>query len=496
MSYDLKLTNICNNKVVWDDHILENDLKTVILGVPVTNSNVVVRVNDFKRQKDSQTEILLREDISSQVDGETKTFFVSHGPIFNGLKLGQHATRVDDVVVRVKVEEEDVSNQFTGTENFFYTQGRPLLRSDEYDFNSFLTLSDVEILLNGLKLLNDQIISVDSTTGKVTLNFIPEQTDIINITYYYRAKVESIDAIQSRVIIRELPKLGQEVKIAYYSRQNNGWSIQNSNRAMIESSQDIVFYKEQNTNRFFVSLENVSSQFDGLNKAFQTAHYPLLPLFQNFSTTPDETLNNAAFVYINNVRVAVAKISSEDGMITLHQTPKKTDIVQVSYYYQSEIEPDRISVDYFIPSTYCEKCSLYSDLIDYTIDKLGKYEKVFEENKLMQDLKKIVRTILGSDPVATWYGTDFDTVIGTKMFSEITVAKITEQIVTALSKLKSAQIQQEKYQKVTGNEFLDTISKIDVKQSISDPTLFVAEVSVITQAGRLISTAEQIQIKG
>jgi hypothetical protein len=496
MSYDLKLTNVCNNKIVWDDHILEDDLKTVILGVPITNTNVVVRVNDFKRQKDSQTEVLLREDISLQVDGLTKTFFVAHGPIFNGLKLGQHATRTDDVVVRVKVEEEDVSEQFTGVENFFYTQGRPLLRSDEYDYNSFLTQDDVKIWLNGIELVNEQIVTVDSTTGRITLNFVPEQTDVVTITYYYRAKVESINAIQSRVIVRELPKLGQEVKIAYYSRQNNGWSIQNSKRAMIENSQDIVFYNEQNTNRFFVTLENVSSQFDGFTKTFQTVHYPLLPLFQNFATTPDETLNNAALVYVNNVRVPVAKISSEDGVITLHQTPKKTDTVQVSYYYQSQIEPDRISVDYFVSSTYCDKCSLYSDLIDYSIDKLGKYEKVFDDNKLMQDLKKIVRTILGSDPVATWYGTDFDTVIGTKMFPEITVAKITDQIATALSKLKSAQIQQEQYQKVTGNEFLDVISKINVQQSISDPTFFVAEVSVITQAGRLISTAEQIQIKG
>lgn len=496
MSYDLKLTNVCNNKIVWDDHILEDDLKTVILGVPITNSNVVVRVNDFKRQKDSQTEVLLREDISSQVDGATKTFFVAHGPIFNGLKLGQHATRNEDVVVRVKVVEEDVSEQFTGTENFFYTQGRPLLRFDEYDFNSFVTLEDVKIQINGNDLLDEQITSVDSVTGKITLKFVPVLTDTITISYYYRAKVESINAIQSRVIIRELPKLGQEVKIAYYSRQNNGWSIQKSDRAMIESSQDIVFYKEQNTNRFFVTLEDVSNQFNGYNKVFQTAHYPLLPLFQNFATTPDETLNNAALVYINNVRVPVAKISSEDGMITLFQTPKKTDIVRVSYYYQAEIEPDRISVDYFVSSTYCDKCSLYSDLIDYSIDKLGKYEKVFDDSKLMQDLKKIVRTILGSDPVATWYGTDFDTVIGTKMFPEITIAKITDQIATALSKLKSAQIQQEQYQKVTGNEFLDVISKINVQQSISDPTFFVAEVSVITQAGRLISTAEQIQIKG
>ena len=62
--------------------------------------------------------------------------------------------------------------------------------------------------------------------------------------------------------------------------------------------------------------------------------------------------------------------------------------------------------------------------------------------------------------------------------------------------MKSVQIQQEEYQKVTGNEFLDTISKIDVKESLTIPTLFTADVYVVTQAGRQISAFEPIQTKG
>jgi len=145
MSYDIRLSKTCDNKVVWDDHIVEDDLKTVILGVPTTSSNVVVRINDFKRQHDYLAEILLKEDLSAQVTGATKNFFVAQGPIYDGLKLGQLASRFEDVIVKVEVVNEDVTEQFTGVEDYFFTQGRPLIRSNEYDFNSFIEKSDIEI---------------------------------------------------------------------------------------------------------------------------------------------------------------------------------------------------------------------------------------------------------------------------------------------------------------------------------------------------------------
>lgn len=496
MSYDLKLSKTCDNKVVWDDHITENDLKTVILGLPITSTNIIVRVNDFKIQKDFQSEVLLKEDVSGQVTGTNKMFIVTNGPIYDGLKLKHLSTRFEDVIVRIKVLDEDVSEQFSGTEDYFYTQGRPLMRFNEFDFNCFVQTSDVEVKINNSLLTTEDISKIDSSTGKITLFSPPLSTDVVTVTYYYKAKVVELNALQSRVVIKELPKIDQEVFIAYYSRQNAGWHIETSERALIEKSQDIVFYKELNTDRFFIQLEDVSEQFTGTEMSFQTGNFPLLPLFQNFRTSPDETLNNAVLVYVNDVRVPVAKISSSDGKITLHQIPSNTDVIKVSYYYQAEYEPDRISIDYYVDSIYCDKCSKYSDLLDYSIDKLGHYEKVIEENKLMQDLKKIIRTILGSDPVATWYGTEFESIIGTKMFPEITKTKIIDQIVTALSKLKSIQIQQEEYQTVTGNEFLDTVSKIFVNESITIPTLFTADVSVVTQAGKQISTFESIQTKG
>jgi hypothetical protein len=496
MSYDIKLSKVCDNKVIWDDHIVENDFKTVILGVPLSSSNVVVRINDFKRSKEQQTELLLREDVSAQVSTSNRTFFVTQGPIYSGLKAGKLATRPEEIIVRLKVTEEDVSKQFTGVEDYFFTQARPLMKSNNYDFNGFVDVKDIEVKINGIVLTDDKIKDIDSKAGRIQLKQIPTVNDIVLITYFFRAKIKEFDALQARVVIKELPKLGQEVKIAYYSKQNDGWSIENSKRALITRAQDIVFDRNRNTNRFFIEKENVSNQFTGIEKQFFTMYSPVLPLYQMFESTLDNTLNNAVVVYLNGDRIPVAGIVPDTGKVILYQRPQTGDIVEVSYYYETELEPDRISVDYYVDSVYCDKCSKQTDLLDYSIDKLGQYEKVFDESKLIQDLKKIVRTILGSDPVATWYGTNFESIVGTKAFPDITKTKITDELVTALSKLKSAQIQQEEYQKVTDNEFLDTVMKVDVQQSVSDPSLYTVDVDVSTQSGRLVSVKEVIQTKG
>jgi hypothetical protein len=489
MSYDIKLAKSCDNKVVWDDHIVEDDFLTVILGVPTNSSNVVVRINDFKRSRDCPNEFLVREDISSQVTGTNRTFFVAQGPIYGGLKTGRLA-RAEEIVVRVKVTDEDVSTQFTGTEDYFYTQARPLLKSNNYDFNSLLEKNDIQITVNGVILTDDKIQDIEVKTGRIQLVEAPTIGDTVSITYYYQAKIKELDAQQSRFVLKEIPKIGQEVKVAYYSRQNDGWFIKYSDLPLIEKSQDIVFYKPKKTNRFFISKENVSNQFTGIENSFNVSHYPLLPLFQVFESKITDTLNNAVTVFINDEKVQVAGVNPETGKVTLFQYPKTTDIVEVSYYYQSELIPDRISVDYYVNSTYCDKCSKYSDLLDYSVDKLGNYEKVFDENKLVQDLKKIIRTVLESDPVAYWYGTSFDAIIGLKMFPDILKTKISNEIVTALSKLKSAQIQQEEYQTVTDAEFLDKILSITIEQSTSYPDLYTADIEVSTQSGRLVPVSD------
>jgi hypothetical protein len=630
MSYEFLLKKVCDNKVIWDDHIVEDDNKTVVINVPLINQDVVVRINDFERPRDFLNEILLREDISSQVTGSNRTFFVSQGPIYNGLKLGQLATRFQDVVVKVKVTNEDVSEQFTGVENYFFTQSRPLMKSNSYDFNSFIDVNDFQITKNGrpyspgfatspksctdievlietysliagdyfyidgsdttnqtLELIkgntlanydsfqvdssqkqlglsiipstyasisslisinnlnvgdkfytsddsdtaipslaiakaflttiplatNDsfevgmgntiiylaqtvrysatRIESFDAITGRISFKEKPIISDVITITYFYQAQITNVNALQSNVTIKQLVQVGQDVKISYFSQQSDGWYLKNSTKAVIPGSQDVVFRSNKKTNRKFVENEVVqgslgTTNFTGSERTFFTKYFPLLPLFQTFESTSNNTLNNAVIVTINGAIYPVAGVNSATGEITLYQYPKPTDIILISYYYQTDLISDRISLDYYVNSTYCDKCSDYTDLIDYTIDQLGQYKTIKDSDKLIQDLKKIIITVLGSDPVATWYGTDFAAMIGTKIFPEITKTKILNEIVTVLSKLKSAQIQQEEYQTVTNLEFLNTIKSTSITQSTSDPSYFTVNVNITTQANTVV----------
>jgi hypothetical protein len=560
MSYDFKLAKTCDNKVIYDDHIVESDFETVRIGMPIVSPySVKVRINDFERSKDFKNEILLKEDVSNQVTGTNKTFFVSQGPIFNGLKLGQLATRFDDVIVRIKVVDENAGyfngtvGQFTGVENFFYTQGKPLLKSNDYDFNSLLDTSDVTIKVNDVAITVNKIQDFDAKTGRIQLTFNPLSTDKVTISYYYRAKIAQLVSLQSRVTIKQTPLLGQEVKIAYYSSQSDGWSLVKAPRTLIPSAQDIVFDRGKKTNRFFIQNEDVTFQFklasiqhrvgidvynsimmmiihgatlgeiqaqypnanitqveydlmqantntqlvEQAEKAFKTRYSPILPLNQVFANTYLDTLNNAAVVMINGVSVPNSSIDSKNGIITLYQRPDpQIDVVTINYYYQTDLIPDRISIDYYVESTFCNKCSDYSDFIEYTINSIGQYITVRDEAKLVQDLKKIVITRLGSDPIATWYGTDFSTAIGTKVFPDITKTKIGNQLYSALSNLKAAQIKQEEYQTVTDREFLNTIQDMSITQDTSDPSLFFADINILNQSNKIIPTSQSITLEG
>ena len=99
MSHGLDINRTCDHKVVQEDKVVEDDKVSVILNRPLNNTtDIAVRINDFKRLPDFMTEILVREDVTSQFSITNKdTIIVKHGPIFDGLKIGQMATLNEEV---------------------------------------------------------------------------------------------------------------------------------------------------------------------------------------------------------------------------------------------------------------------------------------------------------------------------------------------------------------------------------------------------------------
>ena len=494
MSYDIKLTRPNNYMTVEEDQIVDVDALTVVLNKPMNSSaNVVVRINDFRRPSDFKTETLLREDVSNQITvSNTSTIYVKSGPIYNGLKMNVLATNKDDVVVKIKVVEEDVSSQLTGIENYFVVEGHQLLKLNNYDFNSIITNDDVIIKKNGIELLSDEITDINAASGRIQLVEIPLSTDIITVTYCFRAKVKTLDSINSRIVLKERPVVGQTVVIQYYARVNDGWQIVKSNKSLYENAKDVVFYRKKNTSRIKISNESLNSQVTGSTNTFKVSHFPLLPLYQDFSSDYTDTLNNAVVVTVNGIPTPVYQINPTNGTIALFIYPQVGDLVLASYFYENELTPDRISVDYSTEEKYSSTHFGNVNIADYFIDKLGVYDKVINENKLIQDLRKIIATQRGSDPVAPWYGTNFASFIGTKQLPEFAKTRISSEIVEALTRLKSAQIQQQEYQTVTDNEFLDFIKSVVTTQDEYEPTYYRSAVAVVTQLGKMYEIDEPI----
>jgi hypothetical protein len=486
MSYEIKLTSPDSYIIKEEDEIIDYDKKTAFLVNPTTNTiGVVVRFNDFIRQSDFTTEVIIREDVSDQITVfNNKTIFVKQGPIYDGLKVGNLSNDPNDVVVKIFIVDEDVSEQFTGIENFCYVQGRPILKSNDFDFSSLILKSDIIVKKNSIALTSNEIYDVNSKTGRIQLTQNPIAGDIVTVSYCFRAKVKSIDSINSRIDLKEKPVISQKVLVQYFAKVNDGWEIYKIIQKGSLYSYKIVFFGTKNTNRIFVENENVTSQVDGETNFFQLANKPLLPLHQTFYTTYKETLNNSVSVLVNGTAVSVDRVDPTNGIIKTYIIPQLGDIVLINYYYENNLIPDRVSVDYSVEQKYYSRNSGNSDLADYRVDNLGDYEKIYDENKLIQDSKKIVVTQIKSDPVATWYGTNFESIIATKQLPDYVKTRISSEIIEALTNLKNAQILQQDYQEVTPNEFLDHIQKLTVEQDLVDPTFYKVSVSIYTQAGK------------
>lgn len=703
MSYDIKLVPTTIHRVLGEDHLVEDDQETVVLNFPTNNTNVKVRINDFERQNDFQSEMIKKEIVTQFQDGGT-IILVKSPPLYDGLKIGRLATSSTDVIVKIKIQEEDVSSQFTGTQNYFILQNVPLLRANRYDFNYFLTSEDLDytIFHNLIDITNEfTIVDIDPLNGKVQFDKIVPAGSIVLVTYFYSADVINLDALNGKVTISQSPPTyysGLEVvtenqlnhfpiisgscvihqdatflieqrdyildletgeiqfridigsstitatysytfvEIQYFQGIQYGWFLNKSTKSKYANARDVVFYQPQNTNRILVTRENVSNQFsysvlkevtftsvsggetgfglkhqhivdgsyfiyrnnnlltdlidytldiqtgfihlnitliigdiitstysyrtiDILN--FKTKFTPLLPLYNNFYDIYNTVLNNAVLVYkiytISNekitrikdnyqlrnqyiiddsytisingrelldtidytlnlnsgiiqflinitssdllianyqyeVRIGVSSVNPNTGEVTLFNKISLTDTIAVTYYYQNSIIFNRISIDYQVDAQYDDK-NVKSNYVDYKIDSSGQYIKVFVENKLIQDIIKIIETVLNSDPIATWYGTTFFSFIGSAKLPDYVTTRISTEIINALTKLKNAQVQQNDYQTLDPREFLDFIQALTVNQDSVNPTLYTAIVNIVTQAGSDFTIDQPIQLK-
>lgn len=151
----------------------------------------------------------------------------------------------------------------------------------------------------------------------------------------------------------------------------------------------------------------------------------------------------------------------------------KTDIFEVSYV-----------------TTYinCRKCHSFKVYDDMAFSELGRFYFVENEDKLAQDVEKIVITVIKSNFHHPWYGTNLMTFLGSSADPNFFKIQISSDITKALRKLVDLQSKQRLYQSkyMNDRELIGAINYINVALHETDPTRVNAKVGIISKANELI----------
>ena len=152
-------------------------------------------------------------------------------------------------------------------------------------------------------------------------------------------------------------------------------------------------------------------------------------------------------------------------------------------------------VTYYTKSSECRRCMGLRVENDYRYTLDGTLETVVEEEKLMQDVKKIITTLVTSNPFHTWYGTSIPSLIGGKISNSGFIrTKVTNEITQALTRYASVQKQQARLQPVTAGERFVRLLQVSVEQDVTEPTAFNITIAFTNQRRQTMTTDMAIKI--
>lgn len=109
---------------------------------------------------------------------------------------------------------------------------------------------------------------------------------------------------------------------------------------------------------------------------------------------------------------------------------------------------------------------------------------VRDTDKLVQDIKKMVRTPLGGNPFFPWYGSPVSkTLIGNPLNMTMLGTISSDQLRSSLTTLQKLQkIQAQKGQVVTAAEMLAAVQDVDINRNSVDPRYIRVTIKALTRA--------------
>ncbi len=139
-------------------------------------------------------------------------------------------------------------------------------------------------------------------------------------------------------------------------------------------------------------------------------------------------------------------------------------------------------VSYYTRASECRRCLGLRIENDYRYTLDGDLVEVEDEQKLIQEIKKIVTTQITSNRFHTWYGTSIPSLIGSKITNAGFIrTKIMNEIRQALERYASIQKQQARLQTVSPKERFVRVLQIDVEQDPVEPTAFNVSLAFTNQ---------------
>jgi hypothetical protein len=141
----------------------------------------------------------------------------------------------------------------------------------------------------------------------------------------------------------------------------------------------------------------------------------------------------------------------------------------------------------------------FSDLNhDVVFDTLGRLVMLTGENKLIQDVLKILFTDVNY--FYTDYGTQLEELIGTNLGIDQTISILAQRVADSLAYLQFLQTQQASYQQVSSDEIIQEVVTLNVNylfeitNNDSDSRTFTVQIILLNGTGQTVTVGRQINI--
>lgn len=131
---------------------------------------------------------------------------------------------------------------------------------------------------------------------------------------------------------------------------------------------------------------------------------------------------------------------------------------------------------------------------DFVLNSDGDLATVFDNDKLIQDLLKLLMTPINGNKMFPWYGSDVSSfLVGSNYNIGFNKDVAIEHIRTALENVKILQQEQAKSQYVSPAETIAAVKDIYINTNATDQRVIEVKVTVIT--GALTKTDVRFRIK-